>query len=118
MITEKLAKRRNYQIGGELRLMIGDRVLPFIVRGYLKDEGPARVLDGNFILMDIAAAQLAFDRLGRVDRVDVLLPGQARTSQASLERDRGPPAARVSRRSGRRAAASRSRPCSPRFTPT
>ena len=73
VITEKLAKRRGYQIGGELTLMIGDRVSPFIVRGYLKDEGPARVLDGNFILMDIAAAQLAFDRLGRVDRIDVLL---------------------------------------------
>src|SRR5688572_31284516 len=73
VITEKLAKRRGYQIGGEMRLMIGDRVLPFTVRGYLKDEGPARVLDGNFILMDIAAAQLAFDRLGRVDRVEVLL---------------------------------------------
>ena len=76
VITEKLARRRGYQIGGEMRLMIGDRVLPFTVRGYLKDEGPARVLDGNFILMDIAAAQLAFDRLGRVDRVEVLLsPG-------------------------------------------
>ena len=77
VITEKLARRRNYQIGGEMRLMIGDRVLPFVVRGYLKDEGPARVLDGNFILMDIAAAQLAFDRLGRVDRVEVLLPEDA-----------------------------------------
>ncbi len=74
IITEKLARRRGYAIGGELRMMIGDRVLPFVVRGYLKDEGPARVLDGNFILMDIAAAQLAFDRLGRVDRIDVKLP--------------------------------------------
>jgi putative ABC transport system permease protein len=73
VITEKLARRRNLEIGSEMRLMIGDRVLPFVVRGYLKDEGPARVLDGNFILMDIAAAQLAFDRLGRIDRVDVLL---------------------------------------------
>jgi putative ABC transport system permease protein len=77
VITEKLSTRRNYPLGSELRLMIGDRVLPFIVRGVLKNEGPARVLDGNFILMDIAAAQLAFDRLGRVDRIDVLLPGGA-----------------------------------------
>jgi putative ABC transport system permease protein len=82
VITEKLARRRGYQIGGELRLMIGDRVMPFVVRGYLKDEGPARVLDGNFILMDIAAAQLAFDRLGRVDRIDVLLPGGADLQRA------------------------------------
>ena len=82
--------------------MIGDRVLPFIVRGYLKDEGPARVLDGNFILMDIAAAQLAFDRLGRVDRVDVLLPeGADLTGVARGHRRRharGLPAQRPARR--------------------
>ena len=74
VITEKLATRRHFPLGSPVRLMIGDRVLPFVVRGILKNEGPARVLDGNFIMMDIAAAQLAFDRLGRVDRIDVLLP--------------------------------------------
>jgi putative ABC transport system permease protein len=74
VITEKLATRRNYALGSSMRLMIGDRILDFVVRGILKNEGPARVLDGNFIMMDIAAAQLAFDRLGRVDRLDVLLP--------------------------------------------
>ena len=73
VITEKLARRRGFTVGGEIRLMIGDRVGSYIVRGLLKDEGPARVLDGNFMLMDIAAAQLAFDRMGRIDRLDVLL---------------------------------------------
>jgi putative ABC transport system permease protein len=35
-------------------------------------------MDGSFVLMDIAAAQLAFDRLGRLDRLDVrLAPGAA-----------------------------------------
>lgn len=82
VITEKLSTRRNYPLGSEMRLMIGDRVLTFIVRGILKNEGPARVLDGNFILMDIAAAQLAFDRLGRVDRIDVLLPEGADIHQS------------------------------------
>jgi putative ABC transport system permease protein len=85
IITEKLAQRRGYPIGGELRLMIGDRILPFVVRGYLRDDGPARVLDGNFILMDIAAAQLAFDRLGRVDRLDVLLAGSGDFDRALAE---------------------------------
>jgi putative ABC transport system permease protein len=84
VITEKLATRRGYALGGELRLMVGDRILPLVVRGILKNEGPARVLDGNFLLMDIAAAQLAFDRLGRVDRIDVLLPEGA-DLQRSLE---------------------------------
>jgi putative ABC transport system permease protein len=73
VITEKLARRRGYALGSEIRLMAGDRVSTYIVRGLLEDQGPARVMDGSFVLMDIAAAQLAFDRLGRVDRIDVQL---------------------------------------------
>ena len=73
VISEKLAKRRGLVIGSEMRMMFGDRVAPYVIRGLLKDEGPARVLDGNFVLMDIAAAQFAFARLGRIDRLDVLL---------------------------------------------
>ena len=84
VISEKLAKRRGFTIGGEMQMMFGDRVATYIVRGLLKDEGPARVLDGNFILMDIAAAQVAFDRMGRIDRLDVLLPPGA-DLQASLD---------------------------------
>lgn len=75
VITEKLAERRGYELGGPIRLMAGDRVNTYVIRGLLKDEGPARVVDGSFVLMDIAAAQLAFGRLGRVDRVDVMLAG-------------------------------------------
>ena len=74
VITEKLARRHGYSLGSEIQLMAGDRVNTYIVRGLLKDEGPARVMDGSFVLMDIAAAQLAFARLGRIDRVDVQLP--------------------------------------------
>ena len=73
VITEKLARRRGYEVGSEIRLMAGDRVETYVVRGLLADEGPARVMDGSFVLMDIAAAQLAFARLGRVDRIDVML---------------------------------------------
>ena len=75
VITEKLARRRGYTVGSEIRLMAGDRVNTYVVRGLLKDEGPARVMDGSFVLMDIAAAQLAFARLGRIDRIDVQLSG-------------------------------------------
>jgi putative ABC transport system permease protein len=71
VITEKLARRRGYALGDEIRLMTGDRVGTYVVRALLKDSGPARVMDGSFVLMDIAAAQLAFARLGRIDRVDV-----------------------------------------------
>ena len=47
----------------------------------LLDRGPARVLDGNFALMDIAAAQLAAERLGVVDYVDLLLPKESDPDQ-------------------------------------
>lgn len=88
VITEKLAKRRGYTLGSEVQLMAGDRVATYVVRALLEDKGPARVMDGSFVLMDIAAAQLAFDRLGRIDRVDVQIvhtagildPSQAATS--------------------------------------
>jgi putative ABC transport system permease protein len=75
VITEKLARRRGYALGSAIQLMAGDRINTYVVRGLLKDEGPARVMDGSFVLMDIAAAQLAFARLGRIDRIDVQLPG-------------------------------------------
>jgi putative ABC transport system permease protein len=73
VITEKLAKQRGFSLGGSIRLMVGDRVNAYVIRGLLADEGPAKVMDGSFALMDIAAAQLAFGRLGRVDRIDVML---------------------------------------------
>ncbi|MCC7044941.1 MAG: ABC transporter permease [Acidobacteria bacterium] len=73
VIAAAFAGRHGYAVGDSLPLISGDRVQSFVVGGLLADEGPARVLDGNFVLMDIAAAQLAFDRLGRIDRIDVRL---------------------------------------------
>lgn len=83
VITEKLARRRGYQLGGEIRLLAGDREQTYVIRALLEDKGPARVMDGNFVLMDIAAAQLAFDRLGRVDRLDVQVVHQGGALDAS-----------------------------------
>jgi putative ABC transport system permease protein len=83
VITETLARRFGLQPGSPLDLLAGDRVRTFRVTGLLADEGPARVLDGNFVLLDIAAAQLAFDRLGWIDRLDVRL-AEGRDVQAAL----------------------------------
>ena len=68
-------------------------------------------MDGNFVLMDIAAAQLAFDRLGRVDRVGRpaddgrgSAPDTARSMPRSRRRACRRPhraAARAARRAGR-----------------
>ena len=126
VITEKLARRRGYALGDEIRLMAGDRVNTYVVRALLEDTGPARVMDGSFVLMDIAAAQLAFDRLGRIDRIDVRIAradGARRVADADQRRHRrrgrGHPARACrpgSPPAGRPAAASRSSGCSPRST--
>ena len=76
VLTQKLAQRHDLDLGSGLDLDIGDRRETLTVRGLLLDRGPARALNGTFALMDIAAAQWLFGRLGRIDRVDLRLkPG-------------------------------------------
>ena len=82
VITETFARRHDVGPGSEVELSTGDRIVPVRVRGVLRHAGPARVLDGNFVLMDIAAAQLAFDRLGRIDRIDLKLTDPSRLDEA------------------------------------
>jgi putative ABC transport system permease protein len=89
VITEKLARRRGLALGDEIRLLAGDRVSTYAIRALLEDKGPARVMDGSFVLMDIAAAQLAFARLGRIDRIDV----QIERTPTALDASRAPTSA-------------------------
>ncbi len=82
IVPEAFAARHALSIGSRLDLVFGDTVRQLVIRGVLANEGPAKVLDGNFVLMDIAAAQWAFDRLGRVDRIDVRLKDPSRLDEA------------------------------------
>lgn len=72
ILTEKFAQRFGLATGSRISLTLGDRPQNFVVRGLLRNEGPARAMDGNLVLMDIAAAQLALNRLGWIDRVELL----------------------------------------------
>lgn len=73
ILTEKFARRRGIDIGDPLIFVVYDRQLELTVRGLLTDDGPARTAAGHFALLDIAVAQVLFDRLGQVDRLDVRL---------------------------------------------
>ncbi len=76
VLTEKFAGRHGLDVGDRVVMAFGSTRKGLTIRGLLLDEGPAKALDGNFALMDIAAAQWACDRLGLLDRVDVKLkPG-------------------------------------------
>ncbi len=102
VITEKLARRHGLDVGASIELVFDDRVEPFVVRGLLADEGPARVLDGSFALMDIAAAQLAFERLGRLERLDVRLHPGVAVGEAEREIESRLPAGLAVQRPARR----------------
>src|SRR5690606_23526624 len=86
VVAERLAERPGLGLGDSLVLWIGVASLAFSVHSILRHEGPARAADGSFALMDIAAAQLAFGRLGWVDRIDVRLdePGRLEEAEAAI----------------------------------
>jgi putative ABC transport system permease protein len=85
ILTEKLARRYGLSIGSPVSMVIGSSQRELVVRALLRDEGPARALDGNFALMDIAAAQASFDRLGLLDRLDVKLKDGIALEQAESD---------------------------------
>ncbi len=104
VVPQAFADRHGLAIGSRLDVVFGDTVRPLIIRGVLANDGPARMLDGNFVLMDIAAAQWAFDRLGRVDRIDVRLKDPSRLDDAEAAISRRLPAGLVVQRPARRGA--------------
>ena len=77
ILTERFLRRQQLRVGDPIQLTFGSQEDTYQIRGVLLNKGPARTLDGNFALMDIAAAQLAVNRLGLLDYVDVRLPQAA-----------------------------------------
>ncbi len=73
VLTERFARRHAIDLDTPIELLVGDRVHDAVVQGLLLDEGPARVVDGQLAVLDIATAQLLFDRLGWLDRVEIQL---------------------------------------------
>ncbi|HIM14552.1 MAG TPA: FtsX-like permease family protein [Acidobacteria bacterium] len=85
VLTDQFARRYKLAVNDPVTLLVGDRIVPLRVAGILGEEGPASVLDGNFALMDIAAAQWALNRLGQIDRIDVRLTDGISIDQAEQE---------------------------------
>ena len=73
LITKAMAEREGIALEQRIQVetVLGTRT--FRVRGILNPEGPAKAMGGNLAVMDIYAAQMAFGKEGRVDRVDVSL---------------------------------------------
>ncbi len=72
-ITEKLANRHRLKKGDPLSLIFGSKRVTLTITHLLKMEGPAKSLEGNFGVMDIAAAQEALEKVGLIDRIDLIV---------------------------------------------
>ncbi len=76
-ITKTFAEKFGLDHGSRLNLLIGSQEVSFIVKGIMEEEGPAKALGGNFAILDIAHAQEAFEKVGLLDRIDLILDPQA-----------------------------------------
>jgi putative ABC transport system permease protein len=72
-ITRTFANKFGLDLGSRLDLLIGSKQASFTIRGIMEEEGPAKALGGNFAILDIAHAQEAFDKVGLLDRIDLII---------------------------------------------
>jgi len=72
-LSSTFARRHGLKLGDRLEIVSSARRLAFTVRALLELTGPARALEGNMALVDIATAQEALNRLGKLDRIDLLV---------------------------------------------
>jgi len=71
ILPEKFIPDSRFKPGDGIGFLINGREIQLHVNAILENKGVARALNGNFALMDIAAAQAVFGRVGKLDRIDV-----------------------------------------------
>lgn len=71
LLTRTMAEREGIKIDQDIQVQTVQGIKTFTVRGLLNPEGPAKVASGDIAVMDIYAAQMAFGKEGRIDRIDV-----------------------------------------------
>jgi putative ABC transport system permease protein len=104
-VSETFARRHALGLRSSLTLLTPRGRHDYVIRGMLAPDGPARALGGNFIVMDLSAAQLAFQKEGKLDRIDLALqPGVSADTVQEVLRARLGPGVKVERPSFRNAA--------------
>lgn len=77
LLTSAYAQRMGLRLSDAVELETPTGRHRFVVRGLLSPTGIARLLAGNLVVMDVAAAQQAFARPGFVHRIDIVLTPEA-----------------------------------------
>ena len=91
IITTKIARSLGIGVGDSLRLIAAGRRLTFGVVGVIEPEGTASALGGSFAMLDIASAQEIFGRVGRLDRIDLLVDEREAPAIAEYLTSQAPP---------------------------
>jgi putative ABC transport system permease protein len=71
ILPEKFIPETSFQPGDKISFTINGKKTFLNVTAVLENKGIAKALNGNFALMDIAAAQNVFEKFGKLDRIDV-----------------------------------------------
>ncbi|MBM4298972.1 MAG: ABC transporter permease, partial [Deltaproteobacteria bacterium] len=75
-VTESFARRYDLKVDSTISLNTSRGKQIYRIRALLKEAGTARVFGGNFALMDLPAAQVAFGKTGKLDIIDLTVePG-------------------------------------------
>ncbi|MBI2987115.1 MAG: ABC transporter permease [Deltaproteobacteria bacterium] len=72
-LTESLSRRLGLSVGAQITLATSGGARSYTVRALLKEQGTAKVFGGNFALMDLPEAQIAFGKEGKLDVVDLTI---------------------------------------------
>lgn len=100
-ITSALAKRAGLADGDTLTALAAGRPVPLIVRQVLASDSFDQAYAGNVIVVDIGVAQTLFHRLGRLDRIDLIVAPDAVRPVAAALQPVLPPGARAVTPAGR-----------------
>lgn len=74
LVTDSLARARGLKVGSTLDLRTAQGVERFTVEAILEETGASSAYGGQVVILGLDAAQLAFAREGKLDRIDVSLP--------------------------------------------
>jgi putative ABC transport system permease protein len=87
-LSQKYAEAKGLAVGQKVRFFINDQVQTLTLVGLLQNTGVGRAMDGTLALMDIAAAQKVFGKIGKLDRLDWIIPqgSDRETLEAQLQK--------------------------------
>ncbi len=71
LVSERFAREHQLKPGDTLELLTSAGAQPFVVHALIRETGPVKAFGGSVAVMDVASAQVAFGREGKLDRIDV-----------------------------------------------